>query len=385
MIGFVGLKVRLYPTEVQRSLIEKTFGCCRKVANAMLAKRIEVWTAEQRTIARNKFINALPNLKKKFPWLSEVDSQALQQAIIDMDKAFVAFFDKKSHFPQFKSKHGPQAFRSTQQNRVMDDSHIKIGKTGVVRCRGMNGRYSGEKIRNVTVSRDSCGHYYASVLIEKDRVVYDHCHEFIACGVDVGIAKPLTIGWEDNDNKPKYRHIGNLFTNRLAVKEQKRLKYQKQLSRKKVGSNGFKRAKVKLAKAFASERNLRDDWRKKTALFLCRKFTQINFEKLNLRRMLSTKTVEAERMKQHKTKLNRDLSRLGFADLIAFCEQKAVQFGVTIQLVDPRNTSRQCSCCGHTEKANRISQSRFKCVSCGFEANADANASWNILRRPAFG
>ena len=60
---------------------------------------------------------------------------------------------------------------------------------------------------------------------------------------------------------------------------------------------------------------------------------------------------------------------------------KAKLNGVPVQYVDPRNTSRQCAACGHTEKANRKTQSRFQCVSCGHVANADKNAAINIAAR----
>lgn len=67
-----------------------------------------------------------------------------------------------------------------------------------------------------------------------------------------------------------------------------------------------------------------------------------------------------------------------FAQLGAFLAYKAKQAGVTVVTVDPRNTSRGCSRCGHTEKANRPTQSRFKCRQCGFSCHADANAAENI-------
>ena len=70
-----------------------------------------------------------------------------------------------------------------------------------------------------------------------------------------------------------------------------------------------------------------------------------------------------------------------FFQLQSFIEYKAKLNGVPVQYVDPRNTSRQCASCGHTEKANRKTQSRFQCVSCGHVANADKNAAINIAAR----
>jgi IS605 OrfB family transposase len=74
------------------------------------------------------------------------------------------------------------------------------------------------------------------------------------------------------------------------------------------------------------------------------------------------------------------LSSWAFAQLRAFIAYKALAAGVLVLLVDPRNTSRTCPACGHCEKANRKSQARFHCVSCGCAGNADQFAAENIRR-----
>ena len=70
-----------------------------------------------------------------------------------------------------------------------------------------------------------------------------------------------------------------------------------------------------------------------------------------------------------------------FAQLRAFIAYKAALAGVTLRVVDPCDTSRTCSVCGHCEEANRRSQSEFRCQSCGHTANADINAALNIRAR----
>jgi IS605 OrfB family transposase len=70
-----------------------------------------------------------------------------------------------------------------------------------------------------------------------------------------------------------------------------------------------------------------------------------------------------------------------FFQLRLFIAYKAAWAGVPVHLVDPRNTSRTCSTCGHCEKANRKSQESFLCQRCGFAANADYNAALNISRK----
>lgn len=309
----------------------------------------------------------------------------MQQSIRDLDAASkYCYADKSKNPPRFKKKSGRQSFRSTQTNKILSDTQVKIGKTGTIRCAGMNGRYSNEKIKNITIIKEPDGKYYASILIEKDTTIMDHAHEFLACGIDVGVAKPLTIGWEDNAGTMRAKHSGMVFTNRLAIKEERRKRYQRQFARKQKGSAGFKRAKLKVARAFAAERQYREDWHKKTAHYLCSTFTEVHFEDLNLKGM--TKAVKKNedgirKGRAAKAGLNRELLRMGFSTLMTRVHQKAEQYGTKVVFVDPRHTSQCCSACGHTEKANRKTQSRFKCVACGFTANADQNASWNILRR----
>lgn len=383
---FTALKVRLYPTKDQEHLIKKTFGCVRLVYNAALAKRIEIWDTKKKAVFATAFILQLPALKEKYPWLREVDSQALQQSLRDMDAAYKNMFDGRSSHPKFKAKHAKQSFRSTQSNKVISEGRIKIGKTGEIRCAGLNGRYNGEKIRNITVSKEPDGKYYASILIEKDTTILNHCHEFLACGIDVGVAKPLTIGWENNKGRLVARHSGHVFTNRLTTKEERRKRYQRQLARKQKGSAGRERAKLKVARAFAKEKQYRDDWHKKTAHYLCNTFTEIHFENLKLVNMTKAVKPNADGIRKGraaKAGLNRELLRMGFGALMNRVHQKAEQYGTKVVFVDPRHTSQQCSDCGHTEKTNRKTQSRFECQACGFTANADQNASWNILRRPS--
>jgi putative transposase len=87
-------------------------------------------------------------------------------------------------------------------------------------------------------------------------------------------------------------------------------------------------------------------------------------------------------------KFKRMFGNWGFAQLRNFVTYKARLAGVPIVFVDPRNTSRTCSQCGHCEKANRQSQSEFVCQHCGISLNADQNAALNIsalglLSKPA--
>lgn len=98
-------RFRIYPNEVQKDLIERTFGCTRFVYNYFLKQRIETYKTEGKSIGYTKQQNQLPKLKKELSWLKEVDSTSLQMTIRNLDRAFKNFFrDKTIGFPKFKNK-----------------------------------------------------------------------------------------------------------------------------------------------------------------------------------------------------------------------------------------------------------------------------------------
>ena len=75
------------------------------------------------------------------------------------------------------------------------------------------------------------------------------------------------------------------------------------------------------------------------------------------------------------------LGNWSFDQLKQFLVYKAEAAGIPVVFVDPRNTSRTCSACGYCAKENRKSQSKFLCLSCGLDMNADSNAALNIQAR----
>ena len=81
-----------------------------------------------------------------------------------------------------------------------------------------------------------------------------------------------------------------------------------------------------------------------------------------------------------KAGLNRSIHDAGRGQLLRFITYKAEDAGRVLIAVDPRNTSRKCSQCGHCEKANQLSQAVFRCLVSGHQAHADENAAINILR-----
>ena len=129
---------RIYPSAEQEALLQKTFGCCRWVYNRVLAMRRDeyAWTGKSRHI--NSYITQIPAWKRAdAPWLSEVDSMALQQSLRDLDKAFKNFFRApgKVGFPKFKSKRAGRKSYRTNGVGIIDARHVRLPKLGTVRAR----------------------------------------------------------------------------------------------------------------------------------------------------------------------------------------------------------------------------------------------------------
>lgn len=97
-------KFRAYPNKKQQELIAKTFGCSRFVYNYYLAKKIELYQDEGKSMSYNQCSSDLTSLKKELEWLKEVDKFALQNSLRDLDNAYKKFFKEHSGFPKFKSK-----------------------------------------------------------------------------------------------------------------------------------------------------------------------------------------------------------------------------------------------------------------------------------------
>ena len=162
------IKYRLYPTTEQKIMFAKTFGCCRKVYNLMLSEKIESYKST------GKFANVTPaKYKKDYPFLKEVDSLALANVQINLQSAFRNFLDKsrkkKNGFPKFKSaKHSRKSYTTNNQHGTISiiDNAVKLPKIGKIKAVIHRHPDTDWVIKSATISLESDGSYYASVLFE---------------------------------------------------------------------------------------------------------------------------------------------------------------------------------------------------------------------------
>ena len=241
-----GFKYRLYPDKEQEIQLNKTFGSCRFVYNQLLAKKIELYKTDKKSMNKtdcNNYCNR--ELKKEFIWLKEVDKFALTNSIYDLDSAYQNFFRRvkqdgdKAGFPHFKSKHNhyysyKTNFTNNNIKALFDENLVQLPKLGKVKCK-LHREFKG-KILFATISKVPSGKYFVSLNVECEYEELPQNNNSI--GMDLGI-KDLLI---TSDGET----IGN---QRLTYKYENQLtKLQRQLCKMVRGSNNYKKQTKRIAK-----------------------------------------------------------------------------------------------------------------------------------------
>ena len=368
-------KVRLYPNEEQQQIISSQLGGARYVYNRALALRKYAYTKFGIKVGKFALINHITKLKKrnKTSWLKEIDSQAIQQSIANMDKAYQHFF-KGGGYPKFKSRHHSRQSYQYPQRVKIEGNKVFLPKVGWVKCKGLRKEFVG-KIKTVTVSHEAY-QYHASILVDIEEKEIEISHNCKSVGIDVGVS--LVVA-DSNGNKVKPLDLVRELS-KLRTKAQ-------QLSRKKKGLINRAKAKAKLAKQNLRIANMRKDFLHKLSKSYSENQTVV-VEDLKIKNMTkATKGTVEKPSKNTKAKrgLSRAITQQSWGLFFELLEYKLSERGGQLIKVDPKFTSQTCNECGHVSKENRKSQDKFVCTACGHTANADINASKNILARGIHG
>ena len=162
-------KYRLYPTSKQEEFIQKTFSCVRLVYNLMLQDRIDIYK-EMRKNPQQTFKMPTPaKYKKQYPVLREVDSLALANAQVYLDRAFKNFYREKGMgFPKKKKKETVHSYTTNNQHgtvKILDNRYLKVPKLKSLIKMKVHRQPLGE-IKSVTISMSASHNYYVSILCE---------------------------------------------------------------------------------------------------------------------------------------------------------------------------------------------------------------------------
>ncbi len=379
MIINQAFKFRLYPKEESELLLNKTIGCSRFIWNQLLNIQKDRLDLLEYTLPYTKTSGILTLLKKQkeYNFLKEVPSQPLQQKLRDLNEAILNAFKKENPkgFPHFKRKYQKrQSFRyPIDKNSPFRVKNRKmfLPKIGWVKFRGNFNRILGV-IKNVTVVKNGIKW---EVSVQTEREIPEPIHQFpgIKVAGDLGIVNFLTLS---NGDIIKPINSFKVLKDRL-----KRL--QQDLSRKVKGSCNWIKCKIKIQNLHDRIFNIRHDYQHKESTKLATKNQIVILEDLNVDNMIKSSkgTIEnpGKNVKQ-KSGLNRMIQDQSWSSFIDKLEYKLKWLGGLLIKVPPMNTSNTCHKCFHKDTNNRITQSHFKCIKCGFSGNADYNASMNILR-----
>src|SRR5574344_2168702 len=238
-ISHKSLKLRLYLSTEQKILIDKTFGCCRKLYNEHLQERNEFYI-ENILPVKNKITEK--ERKEIYPYMKEVSSYSLQQARMDCDNAFVNFFKAKNGsrkgkfgFPKFQSKKdNHQSYREPNVNGNaqvhFEERFVKIAKVGKVQFkdRQFPKWWSQiEKLCSMTISKSCSGNYYISILFEIMPCTYKVENRKEAIGLDFSPSE-MYVSSESQTGKD----FGYIAQKQAHSKKLKKL--QKRFARKQM-------------------------------------------------------------------------------------------------------------------------------------------------------
>ena len=391
------LKLRIYPTEEQKILIDKTFGCCRKLYNEHLQEKNEFYIdnilpikstiteTEKKEIYKTFKPKTEKEWKEIYPYMKEVSSTSLQQARMDCDNAFVNFFKSnngtrkgKSGFPKFKSKKDShQSYREPNVNEnckvFFEQRLVKIPKLGKVSFKDR--RFPKwwnqiQKLCSMTISKSCSSNYYVSILFEITPCIYKVENRKEAIGLDFSPAEMYVSS--ENQTGKDFGYVAQKQAHSKKLRKLQRRFARKQMltvenSPKKLPSKNREKARIKLVRLEEHIANSRRDWIEKESLRLVRSYGKVVVEDLNLKG-ISAFLRNAKNMND--TSWGTFVSRL---------EAKGKDYNCKVIKADRYFPSSQlCSNCGWQYKGLKLSEREWTCCNCGTHHIRDLNAAINL-------
>ncbi len=358
-------RFKLEPNPTQTQKLYQQAGSRRFVYNWALARRDAHYKATGEGLTLAGLCLELTQLKKQEEtlWLKEADSQMLQQALKDLDKACSNFFAKRSRFPKFASKNkGHFAFRIPQRVRV-ESGKVYCPKIGWIRIR-QSQEVEG-KTKSATFKRNACGEWFVALTAEFEMPDTALPAPKKPIGLDMGLSDFITRSDGEAVEAPKFY--------RKSAKKLR--KAQRKLSRAKIGSNRRQGAKLRVAKVHRKIANCRADFLHKLTTGLVREFDHVGIEDLNVKALAKTK------LRGHAKAWN-DAAMGEFVRQLTY---KAVWNRVHLVKVGRFfPSSKLCGACGVVNGALTLSDREWSC-ECGVKHERDLNAAMNVLKESLAG
>ena len=378
-----GMVFRILPDQKQIAKINQTIGCHRLVANLYLSARKNAFDADKTTLSVATFKReTFPLLKAERDYLKAVDKFALETACEQVDNAYQKFFKGLGGYPKFKKKHASKQTYTTKftNNNIKivnkdNTLFIQLPKLGLVplfpkktNLERVADLLDGTlDIKTVTVTRRATG-YSVSLSVQQvvaipvpvDLSVLDVTKSSACIGIDLGL-KTFAVTHDGHDFS-EYKHEAY-----IKRAEKKLTKLQRSLSKKKKGSNNYKKQQAKIAKLHAHVANQRKDFHHKLSTKLADAHEIIVIEDLNSKGMIKNK------------KLSKAIANAGWSQFTRFLAYKQDWRGhLLVKINRFFASSKLCSDCGHKYVQLTLDERHWACSHCGKVHDRDQNASTNI-------
>lgn len=372
-------KIEIKPTKEQITKIHQTIGVCRFIYNFYIAHNKEVYERDGKFVSGmsfSKWINNefIPN-NKEYIWIKKVSSKAVKQSIMNADKAFRRFFNKKTGFPKFKKKNktniGIYFPKNNKTDFMLERHRIKIPTIGLVRLKEYGYIPLHSVVKSATITK-KCDRYYISILVD-DELKPNTKPYTEGIGVDLGIKSFATVS-----NGKVFANINKTIcvrkTEKSLRREQRRLsrKYESLKSRKnKEGGatrQNIQKQLLKVQKLHVRLYNIRTDYVNKVISELVKtKPKFINIEDLNISGMMKNRH------------LSRAVAQQKFYEfrekLIKKCHQNDIEVRLSYRFYA---SSKKCHHCGFIKKDLKLSDREFICPNCKTSIDRDLNAAINL-------
>ena len=307
-------------------------------------------------ISFNRLMSHIAKLRRSVPrynYWGKLGSQAVQDVVQRLQKAYKRFFNRQGGFPRFKKVKKYRSFTLKQTGwKLLGGNKIKI--------LGHNYKFAKSReivgtVKTITVKRDTMDRLWLCFsLVIKEPMPEATTGEI--AGFDFGLKTFLTASDGTQIQSPQF----------FKQSQRKIAALNRELSRKQPGSNNHARAKYRLAKAHNDIFNKRRDWFYKLAHHLCDQYAVLCFEDLNLKAM--------QRL------WGRKVSDLAFSKFLHIVHHVAGKRGCRVVIIDRWTpTTSVCSGCGCKQKLE-LHERIFQCKACGLSIDRDHNAAVNIQR-----
>ena len=366
-------KFRLYPTKTQQALLNSHFFAANQAYNFYLdLKSKELKTQSQlpkEAREYKKFSDCYIDVKNYLASRKlTYNSGVVQDSMRKLDSVFKRFYSKKSEghgFPKFQSsRSNEQSFILRNQATSWDCDSLKIFRQDI-KWKMHRPLPDGAKFNGGTIKRTSDLKYWVILNLTIEKEIEENTNT-VECGIDMNI-KNLSIS---DSSGASYMITLPDFSKSKYLKSYK--KHQKCLSKRYKNKNFSKKTKklqLKLNRIQQKIKNCKEDFFHKISNDLTDNHNRITIEDLKIKQM-------KESEKTHK---NRMISDVSWGSLITKIKYKAEAKNVQVREINPAYSSQRCNHCDHISANNRNSQSDFHCENCEHTANADLNASKNIL------